>query len=148
MPHVYFYCNQWKIQNMNEELTIGNANYPKSFMKNYLNFTIQYVCPVLLGILSILILIDKFSDSTVILILLTTYYLLLTTYSTITITQLLQHKLLLCFSLDLVPFIGRWRCSSFKLLQAAMTPVVFSFRIVSQPLRKIQSHALSTTSSA
>jgi NSS family neurotransmitter:Na+ symporter len=55
-----FIATQWKIQNMNEELTIGNENYPNSFMKKYLNFTIQYVCPVLLGILSILILIDKF----------------------------------------------------------------------------------------
>lgn len=56
----FFIATQWKIQNMHEELAIGNANYPKSFMKIYLNFTIQYVCPVLLGILSILILIDKF----------------------------------------------------------------------------------------
>lgn len=55
-----FIATQWKIQNMNEELAIGNVNYPRSFMKIYLNFTIQYVCPVLLGILSIIILIDKF----------------------------------------------------------------------------------------
>ncbi|HEX6891479.1 MAG TPA: sodium-dependent transporter [Chryseolinea sp.] len=55
-----FIATQWRIENMNEELAIGNENYHKSFMKKYLNFTIQYVCPVLLGILSILILIDKF----------------------------------------------------------------------------------------
>jgi len=55
-----FITTTWKIDNMHEELAIGSKSYSKSFMKKYLNFTIQYVCPVLLGILSILILIDKF----------------------------------------------------------------------------------------
>ena len=55
-----FITTQWKIGNMHEELAIGNEKYQKSFMKKYLNFTIQYVCPLLLGTLSILILIDKF----------------------------------------------------------------------------------------
>ena len=55
-----FITTQWKIDNMHEELATGNENYSRSFMKKYLNFTIQYVCPVLLGIMSILILIDKF----------------------------------------------------------------------------------------
>lgn len=55
-----FITYQWKIQNMNEELEIGDGGYNTSFRKKYLNFTIQYVCPILLGILSILIIIDKF----------------------------------------------------------------------------------------
>ena len=55
-----FITTRWKIENMHAELEIGNPNYKTSFLKKYLNFTIQYVCPILLGILSILIIIDKF----------------------------------------------------------------------------------------
>jgi len=55
-----FITYQWRIHNMNEELEEGNEGYNRSFLKKYLNFTIQYVCPLLLGILSILIIIDKF----------------------------------------------------------------------------------------
>jgi NSS family neurotransmitter:Na+ symporter len=55
-----FITYQWKIENMNEELSHGNDNYMQSFLKKYISFTIQYVCPVLLGVLSILIVIDKF----------------------------------------------------------------------------------------
>ena len=55
-----FITTRWKIENMHAELEMGNPNYKTSFLKKYLNFTIQYVCPILLGILSILIIIDKF----------------------------------------------------------------------------------------
>ena len=55
-----FITYRWKINNMNEELSLGNEGYMNSFIKAYLNFTIQYICPVLLGILSILVIIDKF----------------------------------------------------------------------------------------
>jgi NSS family neurotransmitter:Na+ symporter len=55
-----FITRRWKIKNMHEELEQGNPGYKNSFLKKYLTFSIQYVCPVLLGILSILIIIDKF----------------------------------------------------------------------------------------
>jgi NSS family neurotransmitter:Na+ symporter len=55
-----FVVKRWKLRNMNEELAFGNPGYQTSFLKKYLNFTIRYVCPVLLGILSIMIIIDKF----------------------------------------------------------------------------------------
>ncbi|HZB13891.1 MAG TPA: sodium-dependent transporter [Chryseolinea sp.] len=55
-----FITRRWKIHNMHDELEIGNPGYKNSFLKKYLSVTIQYVCPVLLGILSILIIIDKF----------------------------------------------------------------------------------------
>ena len=55
-----FIIKRWKIGNMNEELAIGNPNYQSSFIKRYINFTIQYICPVLLGVISVLIIIDKF----------------------------------------------------------------------------------------
>ncbi len=55
-----FITYQWKVKNMDNELAIGNAGYMSSFLRKYLHFTISYVCPVLLGILSILIILDKF----------------------------------------------------------------------------------------
>jgi len=55
-----FITYRWKIHNMDEELSIGNENYMNSFVRKYLNFTIQYVCPVLLGVLSVMVIIDKF----------------------------------------------------------------------------------------
>lgn len=55
-----FISYKWKINNMDEELSIGNTGYKHSFIRKYLNFTIRYICPVLLGVLSILIIIDKF----------------------------------------------------------------------------------------
>ena len=55
-----FITYTWKIENMNAELSIGNETYMGSILQKYISFTIQYVCPLLLGILSILVIIDKF----------------------------------------------------------------------------------------
>lgn len=55
-----FITYRWKIHNMNAELMQGNTGYMESFSRIYVNFTIAYVCPALLGILSVLIIIDKF----------------------------------------------------------------------------------------
>jgi NSS family neurotransmitter:Na+ symporter len=55
-----FITYRWKIYNLNKELTEGNPGYMNSFARRYINFTIVYICPPLLGILSILIIIDKF----------------------------------------------------------------------------------------
>ncbi len=55
-----FIRNRWKIANMHEELAIGNPGYPGSILQSYLNITIRWVCPILLGILSVGVIIDKF----------------------------------------------------------------------------------------
>ena len=55
-----FIVTRWSTQNMSEELYLGNEKYRNSFLEKYINFTIRYVCPILLGIFSILIIIDKF----------------------------------------------------------------------------------------
>lgn len=55
-----FITYKWKIENMNAELSIGNETYVGSMIQKYVSFTIQYVCPALLAILSILVIIDKF----------------------------------------------------------------------------------------
>lgn len=56
----YFISVKWKVSNMNQELEIGSVGYSKSYLRRYLNFTISYISPLLLAILSILIVIDKF----------------------------------------------------------------------------------------
>jgi neurotransmitter:Na+ symporter, NSS family len=56
----YVIAYRWRIENFNEELSFGNPGFRHSFLKTYLNITIAYICPVLLGIMSVLIIIDKF----------------------------------------------------------------------------------------
>jgi Na+-dependent transporters of the SNF family len=55
-----FVTYRWKINNMHEELAIGSDGYMSSGIKKYIHFMISYVCPALLGVLSILIIFDKF----------------------------------------------------------------------------------------
>lgn len=55
-----FITYRWKIMNMDSELAQGNPGFLRSFARTYVNFTIVYICPLLLGVLSILIIIDKF----------------------------------------------------------------------------------------
>lgn len=54
-----FIARRWKIAKLDQELTLGNETYLRSFTRKYVNFSIKYVCPWLLGILSALILLDK-----------------------------------------------------------------------------------------
>ncbi|RAW01449.1 sodium-dependent transporter [Pseudochryseolinea flava] len=54
-----FIAHRWKIAKLDQELKQGNEHYMKSVTRKYINFSIVYVCPVMLGILSVLILIDK-----------------------------------------------------------------------------------------
>lgn len=51
---------KWKIASMNEELVIGNPGYTGSFIQGFINFSISWFCPVILGILSALVIVDKF----------------------------------------------------------------------------------------
>jgi NSS family neurotransmitter:Na+ symporter len=55
-----FIRNRWSIKEMNDELTIGNPTFMGSPIQKYLNITIGYICPIILGILSVLIIIEKF----------------------------------------------------------------------------------------
>jgi NSS family neurotransmitter:Na+ symporter len=54
-----FITYKWKIANMDAELANGNPGYMNSVMRKYLNVMITWVCPVLLGGLSVLI-IDRY----------------------------------------------------------------------------------------
>jgi NSS family neurotransmitter:Na+ symporter len=55
-----FIAYRWRIINFNAELSTGNPGFAGSFVQRYINVSIMYVCPILLGILSVLIIIDKF----------------------------------------------------------------------------------------
>lgn len=55
-----FISQRWKMNQFNEELSHGNPGYKGSFTQKYLNVIIRYVSPWLLGVLSILIIIEKF----------------------------------------------------------------------------------------
>jgi NSS family neurotransmitter:Na+ symporter len=55
-----FISRTWKINNMHHEIAVSEPGYLKSFLKQYLDVTIRWVCPILLGILSVLIIIEKF----------------------------------------------------------------------------------------
>jgi NSS family neurotransmitter:Na+ symporter len=55
-----FISRTWGISNMHAEIATSEPNYLKSFLKKYLDFTIRWVAPILLGTLSILIIIEKF----------------------------------------------------------------------------------------
>lgn len=51
---------RWKINNLHEELAIGNPGYIGSALQTYLHYAIMWICPILLGIMSILVITDKF----------------------------------------------------------------------------------------
>jgi NSS family neurotransmitter:Na+ symporter len=55
-----FITYRWKINKMNEELSIGSDRYMRSFTQKYISFAIQYICPILLGVMSLFIVYDKF----------------------------------------------------------------------------------------
>ncbi len=55
-----FIARRWKIENMHKEIEVSDFGYSTSFLKKYLTFTITYIAPVLLGILSILVILEKF----------------------------------------------------------------------------------------
>lgn len=55
-----FISRKWKIANMHREIEVSDLGYSTSFLKKYLTFTITYVGPILLGLLSILVILEKF----------------------------------------------------------------------------------------
>ncbi len=55
-----FISRQWGLANMDTELANGMEGYMTSRIRSYLHFTIRWVAPVLLGVLSVVIIIEKF----------------------------------------------------------------------------------------
>lgn len=55
-----FIASRWRMHNFNDELVQGNRGFAGSFLQSYINYMIRYVCPILLGVMSVLIIVDKF----------------------------------------------------------------------------------------
>lgn len=55
-----FISQRWKTSSLKEEILDGYPNYPGSFMEKFLNTMITYVCPVVLGIMVVITVLQKF----------------------------------------------------------------------------------------
>ncbi len=51
---------RWKLFNMHDELEQGDPGFRDRFVRRYLDFTITWVCPILLGVLSFIIILENF----------------------------------------------------------------------------------------
>ena len=57
---VFFAAHIWKTKNLNAELSEGYPNYEGSFVQKFLNLTISYFCPAILGVLFVLVVLSNF----------------------------------------------------------------------------------------
>jgi NSS family neurotransmitter:Na+ symporter len=55
-----FIARRWKIENMSEEVSHGNRSYKGSFLERFITVMISYICPLVLGIMFILTMLQKF----------------------------------------------------------------------------------------
>jgi len=55
-----FIARRWKIENMSEEVSKGNPNYKGSLLEKFITIMISYICPLVLGIMFILTILQKF----------------------------------------------------------------------------------------
>ncbi|MGX5174615.1 sodium-dependent transporter [Aliikangiella sp. IMCC44653] len=52
----------WRKENFNAELDQGGENLKGSFLQSYVNFAISYICPILLGTIFVVTVLDNFLD--------------------------------------------------------------------------------------
>ncbi len=57
---VTFAAYVWKRENLSAELAQGFDGYEHSFVNKFLNIAVSYICPILLGVLFILVLLSNF----------------------------------------------------------------------------------------
>src|SRR5690606_17287082 len=55
-----FIARRWKIENMSDEVSQGNPTYKGSFLEKFITVMISYICPLVLGIMFILTMLQKF----------------------------------------------------------------------------------------
>ena len=57
---VIFAAQIWRKEHLNEELSLGHEGFKKKLISKYLNFTITYLSPIILGILLIVVILGEF----------------------------------------------------------------------------------------
>ncbi|RJE74281.1 sodium-dependent transporter [Reichenbachiella sp. MSK19-1] len=57
---VTFAAYVWKKANLHEELAQGHEGYHQSWVKTFINITVSYLCPALLGMLFVLVVLNNF----------------------------------------------------------------------------------------
>lgn len=55
-----FIARKWKIENMSEEVSIGNPGYKGSVLEKFITIMISYVCPLVLSVMFVLTVLQKF----------------------------------------------------------------------------------------
>jgi neurotransmitter:Na+ symporter, NSS family len=55
-----FISTKWKTAGLSEEISHGNPSYKGSFLEKFFNLMIVYVCPVVLGAMFLLTVLQKF----------------------------------------------------------------------------------------
>ena len=55
-----FIATKWKVENMSEEVSIGNSSYKGSLLEKFITIMISYICPLVLGMMFILTILQKF----------------------------------------------------------------------------------------
>lgn len=55
-----FVAYVWRKENFDAELTAGDADLKGSWLQSYVNFAISYICPLLLGLIFIVTVLDNF----------------------------------------------------------------------------------------
>ena len=55
-----FIRKRWSIAGLNKELSLGSETFMGSSLQKYLNITIGYICPIILGVMSVIIILEKF----------------------------------------------------------------------------------------
>lgn len=55
-----FIATRWKTENMSDEISSGNPTYRGSLLEKFFNIMIKYICPLVLGIMFILTVLQKF----------------------------------------------------------------------------------------
>ena len=57
---VTFAAYVWKTENLAEEISQGYPGFNESFVKKFLNFSISYLCPIVLAILFVVVVFNNF----------------------------------------------------------------------------------------
>jgi NSS family neurotransmitter:Na+ symporter len=55
-----FVTYRWKLHNMHAEIAEGSPGYMASFARRFISFNIRFTCPIALGLILTMLILDKF----------------------------------------------------------------------------------------